>query len=119
MTTETTPTPVIWFKVYCGLMTTIYGLLLIAAPFLIFMDFPAPDGEDIVLKIYGGFILVISLFLAIACALPIFLPPKPWVWIYSLVVICLGLTSICFWPICIPLLIYWIKDPTKAHYGRT
>jgi len=49
----------------------------------------------------------------------LFLRPKPWVWIYDLVIICMGMTSACFLPAAIPLLIYWLKPEVKAHFGRT
>jgi hypothetical protein len=29
------------------------------------------------------------------------------------------MTSACFLPACIPLLIYWIKPDVKAYFGRT
>jgi hypothetical protein len=33
------------------------------------------------------------------------------------VIICLGMTSACFLPVCIPLLIFWIKPETKLYFG--
>ncbi|MGB7159266.1 MAG: hypothetical protein WBD40_14450 [Tepidisphaeraceae bacterium] len=47
-----------------------------------------------------------------------FLPRRPWVWIYDLVLICLGLTSICCMPATIPLLIFWLKPEAKAWFGK-
>ena len=41
-----------------------------------------------------------------------------WLWIYDLIIICLGMTSACFWPAVIPLLIFWLKPETKRHFGR-
>ena len=44
--------------------------------------------------------------------------PRPWVWTYDLVVICFGFTSACFFPFCIPLLIFWLKPPVKEWFGK-
>jgi hypothetical protein len=30
----------------------------------------------------------------------------------------IGMTSCCFLPFLIPLLIYWLKPETKAYFGR-
>jgi hypothetical protein len=40
------------------------------------------------------------------------------VWVFGLVLICLGLSSACCLPACIPLLIFWLKPEMKAFYGR-
>jgi hypothetical protein len=40
-------------------------------------------------------------------------------WVYDLVVICVGMTSFCCMPVCIPLLIFWIKPEVRAYFGRT
>ena len=39
-------------------------------------------------------------------------------WIYNLILICLGLTSGCTWPMTIPLLIFWIKQKNDIQYSR-
>jgi hypothetical protein len=46
------------------------------------------------------------------------LPPRPWTWIYHLVIICFGMTSACCIPMCVPLVIFWLKPDTKAYFGR-
>jgi hypothetical protein len=38
------------------------------------------------------------------------------VWIYGIVLIALGMTSACFVPACIPLLIYWLKPDAKSYF---
>jgi hypothetical protein len=62
--------------------------------------------------------LALSVPLMVACALPLFLKPKPRVWIYDLVIICLGTSSILFLPFCIPLIIFWVKPETRTWFGR-
>ncbi len=70
-------------------------------------------------SVIGAFLLMLSLVLLVACFLPFVLKPRPWLWIYHLVIICLGLTSPCFMPFSIPLLVFWIKPETKAFYGKS
>jgi hypothetical protein len=65
----------------------------------------------------GAGCLLIGLALFGACLLPLILRPRPWLWTYNLVVICVGMTSACFLPFCIPLLIFWLKPEVKAHFG--
>jgi F0F1-type ATP synthase assembly protein I len=66
----------------------------------------------------GWIILGLSSVLLVAAAFTFFLKPKPWVWTYDLVLICFGLSSYLL-PVCVPLLIFWIKPETKKHFGRT
>jgi len=67
----------------------------------------------------GAGLLIISLPLFGACLLPLFVQPRPWLWTYDLVIICMGLTSACLLPACIPLLISWMKPETKSYFGKT
>ena len=103
------PRVVIWFKVYSAILSLIYFFTFIISPFLLLSN----DDE---LIIYGLVFLILSIPLLLICILPIFLPRKPWVWIYSLVIIGLGMTGCCF-PVCIPILIFWIKPEVKRYYG--
>jgi hypothetical protein len=69
-------------------------------------------------KVVGALLTCVSGAFLAASAAPFLLPARPWVWIYDLVVICLGMTSACFLPATIPLLIFWIKPEVKAYFGR-
>ncbi len=64
--------------------------------------------------IYGA----IGLGLAVPFTMGAILKPRPWVWIFDLVLICIGMTSPCCMPASIPLLIFWIKPETRAYFGR-
>jgi hypothetical protein len=67
-----------------------------------------------------GLILVgMGIPLSIAYITAFFLPVRPWVWVYHLVLIAIGLTSACCWAASIPLLIFWIKPETQAYFGRS
>jgi len=113
-----TPKVLAWFKVYSALLAAVY--LVLAASSLVFF-LVKPSNLD---TTKGGAILMglmmlgIGLVFAAAFVLPFFLKPKPWVWIYDLVLICVGLTSPCCMPASIPLLIYWLKPEVKAYFGR-
>ncbi len=74
------------------------------------------DSKDIwIIKglVYGG----ISLAIWIPYVIAPYLRPQPWVWVYGMVMICLGTTSCCLIPACVPLLIFWIKQETKDYFG--
>ena len=112
-----TPPVYRWFIVYCILMALLY--LITAAMGIVFM-FVEPDREMSAAeaKIMGGVFLILGLVFFVPYALAPFLPRKSWVWVFGLVLICIGLTSMCCLPACIPLLIYWIKPEMKEFYGR-
>ncbi len=103
------PKVVIWFKIYAGFLSFIYLIPLIISPFLL-----VSNDEELVFT--GILLLILSIPFIVICALPIFLPRKPWVWIYSLIIIGLGMTGCCL-PACIPILIFWIKPEVKRYYG--
>lgn len=67
----------------------------------------------------GALMLLIGLGLFAACLLPLLVSPRSWLWTYDLVIICLGMSSACFLPACIPLLIFWLKPDTKRYFGRS
>lgn len=112
-----TPSAYKWFVVYCVLMALLY--LTTAVMGIVFM-FIEPDREMSAAeaKIMGSLFLIVGLGFLVPYALAPFLPRKSWVWVFGLVLICIGLTSACCLPVCIPLLIYWLKPEMKAFYGR-
>jgi hypothetical protein len=114
------PKAIWWFKVYCWALCTIYALLIVGL-LLFFLTGPRwadfhPKTED---WIAAGGLTVICLGCLALCAVPLFVQPRPWVWVYSLVIICFGLTSGCVMFASIPLLIFWVKPDVKAYYGST
>ena len=69
-------------------------------------------------RIMGAVILILGLVFFIPYAIAPFLPRQSWVWVFGLVLICIGLSSLCCLPACIPLLLVWLKPEMKAFYGR-
>lgn len=113
------PAALMWFKVYAGALGLVYVATAALSLVYLFMDPADLAMSRVEARVFGALLLVMGLGLAAGCLLPLFLAPKPWVWTYDLVVICLGLTSCCCMPICIPLLIAWLKPEMKAYFGKT
>ncbi len=112
------PGVILWFKLYCGLLCLTY-LALASSSLIFFLFDPSELGKDPVeATVMGCLFLVLGVFFFVVSLLPFFLRPRPWVWVYDLVIIVLGLTSACFIPLCVPLLIFWIKPETKAWFDN-
>jgi hypothetical protein len=106
-----------WFVAYCIFMALLYLSLPIIGFVFLFIE-PDQDMSAAEAKTMGVVFIVLGLvFFAPYAAAP-FLPRDSWVWVLGLVLICIGLSSTCCLPVCIPLLIFWLKPEMKAFYGR-
>ncbi len=114
------PPVVVWYKAYCALLTFTYMAVAALGVFFIVARHSLADAENPPEGfLLGGLVcVVVGSFFAAPCLAALFLPPRPWVWIYHLVIICVGMTSACCIPICVPLLVFWIRPDTKAYFGR-
>jgi len=113
------PKVLLWFKIYCGLLCLLY---LAFAAFSLLLFFADPSDTEMAVtaaRITGVLLLLAGIVLFVVCLLPLILAPRPWLWTFDLVVICLGMTSPCFLPACIPLLIFWLKPDTKRYFGKS
>ena len=115
---EPPPAVILWFKLYSGFLSFVYLLCVGVSFIFLFVDPAELEIDPVAAKLAGAGLLLLGLVLFVACLLPLFLPRKPWLWIYDLVIICFGFTSICFWPACIPLMIFWLKPETKEYFGK-
>jgi len=70
------------------------------------------------LGVEGMVFAVCGFPLMIPFGMGVLLPARPWAWTMGMVLICLGLTSVCTIPACIPLLIFWLRPETKAFFGK-
>ena len=117
----TRPGAVTTFYVYCGLMVLLYLFVTAAGVFYYAMAAEmAADEPNMTVqeaRILGGIMMAMGLFFALLFAIPPFLPRAMWAWIIGIIAIALGLTSCCLWPLCIPLLIYYVNAKTRAWYG--
>ena len=108
-----------WYKAYCVLMALLYLFIVVAGVFLIIAAPADRDMSPEEARLLGGIMLFMGIALAIPFLIGAFLPRKSWAWVFGLVLICIGLTSVCCMPVTIPLLINWIKPETKFYFGRT
>ena len=113
------PKVVFWFRIYSGCLCFIYLLVAGASLFFFFADPADLEMPAAGARFIGVMFVLMGLGLFAACLLPLVMKPRPWLWIYDLVIICLGMGSPCFLPACIPLLIFWIKPETKSYFGRS
>src|SRR5688572_24126586 len=97
-----------WYVVYCVAMAILYLFVIGAGIFLLTVDPTWLEEDALLLRVEGVLFLGLGLVLMVIFAIAPFLPKKPWVWIYGIVLIGLGMTSACCLPATIPLLIFWI-----------
>lgn len=124
MAPAVSPNPSIfkYYKIYCIFMAFLY--LLVAGLGIFLLALPSVAGGEIrgkeafEFQLYGGVYAVAGLIFAVPYAIAPFLPPKPWHWIYGIVLICLGFTSCLCLPVAVPLLIQWIKPENKVVFGK-
>jgi hypothetical protein len=112
----TRPGVIPWFRVYCTGMGLIYSACIAWGIWLICHS--KSGGRESELDwLFGSGFVAVSLPLALGFFLALVLPKRRWAWIYGLVLICIGLSSACFLPVCLPVLIHWIKPATKTFFG--
>ena len=118
------PSVVKWYKIYCALMVVGYFLFSIYIAFLIWLpkDKIASQGQlankaVFALEHMWRSLLAGTVILTLFFAAALFLPRKPWVWIYGIVAICIGLPNCCCLPLAIPLLVVWIRPETKQYFS--
>ena len=107
-----------WFVTYCVLMALLYLIVAGMGVFMLVAVPTDPSIDPVEVRIQAGVFTAMGLPLLVAFGIAPFLPKRPWVWIYDVVLICLGLTSMCCLPATIPLLIFWLKPETKLWFGR-
>lgn len=112
-----TPPVYKWFVAYCIFMALLYMTMAVIGVVFMFIE-PDADMSAAEAKIMGSVFIVLGLVFSVPYALAPFLPRKSWSWVFGLVLICIGLTSACCLPACIPLLLFWLKPEMKAFYGR-
>jgi hypothetical protein len=107
-----------WYRVYCAVLVAIYLFLMGIGILLVFFQpesgANSPEENLIVGLVYA----ILGLVFAVIFLVAIFLPRKPFNWIVGIVMIAIGMTSCCFLPATVPLLIFWLKPETKAFFGR-
>ncbi len=106
-----------WFIVYC-VVTALFCLCGCAVGTIFLVVDPVElEMDPVEAKIAGYMYIGISVFFFVPYIIAPFLPRRRWVWIYDLVLICLGMTSCCTLPACVALLIFWIKPNCRRFFG--
>lgn len=108
-----------WYVAYCALMALLYLLVVVLGVLFVVYEPTSRHRDAEEAKITGLVFIVMGLILFVPFAAGPFLPRRPWGWIFGLVLICIGLTSICCLPASIPLLISWLKPNNKAYFGKS
>lgn len=111
------PGVLFWFKAYCALMCLMYLAVAVGSLFFFLVPPEKLEMGQTEASIIGGIFLAMGLPLFGLFLVPFFTPFRPWAWGYAMAMICIGMLSACFWPICIPLMIFWLKPEVKAIYG--
>jgi hypothetical protein len=113
------PAVVMWFRIYAAAMALLYLFCTIAGIALFFIPPDWLDSERDEMLFMGTIFAIMGFPFFAVFAAGIFLPRRPWVWIYDLVLIAVGFGSCCILPASVALLIFWIKPETRAYFGRT
>ena len=89
------PKVIFWFKVYSAILCFIYLLTALMGIMMMVVDLEDPETPRWTFVVMGVLCFGMGVGFFVACLLPLILKPRPWLWIYNLVVICLGMTSAC------------------------
>lgn len=109
---------VFWFRMYCALMSLIYLLVFFIGAYLAIVQPVTRQYGKTEVFIVGVAYAIVDALLLLLFGFGLTVPARRSTWIYGIVLIAIGMTSVCFLPITIPLLIFWIKPETKAVFGR-
>lgn len=110
------PSIVGWYAFYCIAMACMY-LLLVVSGFIILIGGTAGEMDPTEATIMSVMFIGLGLVFAIPYAAGPLLPRERWAWIVGIVLICIGLSSVCCLPAAIPLLLGWLKPETKRYYN--
>jgi len=116
--TRRSPAGLILFRGYCivaGLLALVIGSLGMLGLAIDGFDpakFDSTAGGVEVATILFLYLLVEGIALGIA----LFLPRRPWAWIWSLIAIALGVAGITIFG-AVPLMIYWVRTDMRTYYG--
>src|ERR1044072_3215925 len=105
------------YRVYCAFLLFV-SVVIICTGVYVFTGLPGtldttPEGQTI-----GAVFYIISGCIAtVLYSIALFSPRKPWSWVFGVVLLAIGIVTICFLPSLI-LLIFWSKPETRAYFGR-
>jgi hypothetical protein len=116
------PPIVAWYKAYCVLMALIFLVGAAAGVALVFLHPQLPP--EALGKMSGAEVTLRGIVLTVFCVLmfsanvaALFLPRRPWAWIYHLINISLGLAPCCIFSL--PLFFVWLQPSIQKYFGYT
>ena len=118
----TAPPVVGWYKAYAAFMAVMYFFCIVGGALMLkyanemVADSPTTTLAEV--KIRAAVLMILGIVLFIAYVVALVLPKSSGAWVYHIVMIAIGLTSCCLWPVTIPLIIAWLKPPTQQWFGR-
>ncbi len=107
-----------WYRVYLSVLLILYLSVTIFGVALVIFQPETESGDQAEMLITGAIYGILGAIFSVLTAIALFLPRKSWNWIVGIVMIAFGMTSCCFIPAVVPLMIYWVKPETKAFFGR-
>jgi len=117
-----TPPVVSWFRVYAGAMAALYLLTTVAGVLILALREQVAASDETMppelLLVYGVVLTLMGAGLMVFYGAGLFLPRASWAWVVGILLIGFGMTSCCCVPVCVPLLIFWLKPEAQAYFGR-
>jgi hypothetical protein len=116
---DNAPTGIVLFRVYAGLQTLLFLFLVLVGVFLIVSPsvwptvFPVKPGDPPP-QLIGAILAVLYLIPLVVFAVGVFVPRRPWAYVFGIVACAMSMTCGGCWMMAIPALIYWLKPETKA-----
>ena len=115
------PTPPVFYfyAFYCACLALLYVACVVGGIFLLAggATLAETDEDRMGMMVLGIMMAVLCTPLAFVFGIAPFLPRKKWAWVYGIVCIAIGFTSGCTFIPCVPLLIFWLQDPTKRYFN--
>ncbi len=107
-----------WYRVDCGVLIALYLAVIVLGVTLAVLRPETREYKSEEVFLVGVIYAVAGVVFFTIFTVAIFLPPKPYNWIVGFVMMAIGMTSCCFVPFVVPLIIFWIKPETQAYFGR-
>lgn len=107
-----------WYRAYAVVLALVYVALSTGVAVMAVLAGLGPHRPNDPPAWVPLFVLAWMVPLTAAFVAAPFLPPRPWAWTYHLVLICVGFTSVCCLPLCVPMMLKWITSDTRAYFGR-
>lgn len=104
-----------WYVAYCVAMAVWHAVLAGVGVYMCVAPY-AFGNEREGNVIFGAAVAIVELPCCVAFVAGAFLPRRPWAWIAGLVLIAFGIGSCCL-PLCVPLLMSWVRRSTRDDFG--